>query len=129
MNSDRYFSLRKVVSDVANNKLVTYVFKEENFQDSRRIMNNNNICYRVVTGVRFKKVNQIIHIQIQQGELMPRGNIDKASVHWKSIEEFNVLDSNIKNGIDYHTLSWEKRGLDLDDLVLDKNYLLTGTFK
>lgn len=129
MNSDRYFSLRKVVSDVANNKLVIYVFKEENFQDSRRIMNNNNICYRVVTGVRFKKVNQIIHIQIQQGELMPRGNIDKASVHWKSIEEFNVLDSNIKNGIDYHTLSWEKRGLDLDDLVLDKNYLLTGTFK
>lgn len=129
MNSDRYFSLRKVVSDVANNKLVTYVFKEENFQDSRRIMNNNNICYRVVTGVRFKKVNQIIHIQIQQGELMPRGNIDKASVHWKSIEEFNVLDSNIKNGIDYHTLSWEKRGLDLDDLILDKNYLLTGTFK
>lgn len=129
MNSDRYFSLRKVVSDVANNKLVTYVFKEENFQDSRRTMNNNNICYRVVTGVRFKKVNQIIHIQIQQGELMPRGNIDKASVHWKSIEEFNVLDSNIKNGIDYHTLSWEKRGLDLDDLVLDKNYLLTGTFK
>lgn len=129
MNSDRYFSLRKVVSDVANNKLVTYVFKEENFQDSRRIINNNNICYRVVTGVRFKKVNQIIHIQIQQGELMPRGNIDKASVHWKSIEEFNVLDSNIKNGIDYHTLSWEKRGLDLDDLILDKNYLLTGTFK
>lgn len=129
MNSDRYFSLRKVVSDVANNKLVIYVFKEENFQDSRRIMNNNNICYRVVTGVRFKKVNQIIHIQIQQGELMPRGNIDKASVHWKSIEEFNVLDSNIKNGIDYHTLSWEKRGLDLDDLILDKNYLLTGTFK
>lgn len=129
MNSDRYFSLRKVVSDVANNKLVIYVFKEENFQDSRRIINNNNICYRVVTGVRFKKVNQIIHIQIQQGELMPRGNIDKASVHWKSIEEFNVLDSNIKNGIDYHTLSWEKRGLDLDDLVLDKNYLLTGTFK
>lgn len=129
MNSDRYFSLRKVVSDVANNKLVIYVFKEENFQDSRRTMNNNNICYRVVTGVRFKKVNQIIHIQIQQGELMPRGNIDKASVHWKSIEEFNVLDSNIKNGIDYHTLSWEKRGLDLDDLVLDKNYLLTGTFK
>lgn len=129
MNSDRYFSLRKVVSDVANNKLVIYVFKEENFQDSRRTMNNNNICYRVVTGVRFKKVNQIIHIQIQQGELMPRGNIDKASVHWKSIEEFNVLDSNIKNGIDYHTLSWEKRGLDLDDLILDKNYLLTGTFK
>ncbi|XP_016912743.1 uncharacterized protein LOC107998157 isoform X2 [Apis cerana] len=100
MNSDRYFSLRKVVSDVANNK--------------------------VVTGVRFKKVNQIIHIQIQQGELMPRGNIDKTSVQWKSIEEFNVLDNNIKNGIDYHTLSWEKRGLDLDDLVLDKNYLLTG---
>ncbi|CAL7947526.1 unnamed protein product [Xylocopa violacea] len=100
MNSDRYFSLRKVVSDIANNK--------------------------VVTGVRFKKVNQIMHIQIQEGELMPRGNINKSTVQWKPIEAFNILDSNVTDGVDYHTLSWEKRGLDLDDLTLDKNYLLTG---
>ncbi|XP_050578419.1 uncharacterized protein LOC126916546 isoform X1 [Bombus affinis] len=100
VNSDRYFSLREVVSDVANNK--------------------------VVTGIRFKKVKQIIHMQIQEGELMPRGYINKSSIRWKPIEEFSVLDNNVKNGVDYHTLSWEKRGLDLDDLVLDDNLLLTG---
>ncbi|XP_071856775.1 chemokine-like protein orion isoform X2 [Bombus fervidus] len=100
VNSDRYFSLREVVSDVANNK--------------------------VVTGIRFKKVKQIIHMQIQEGELMSRGYINKSSIRWKPIEEFSVLDNNVKNGVDYHTLSWEKRGLDLDDLVLDDNLLLTG---
>ncbi|XP_068970446.1 uncharacterized protein orion isoform X2 [Bombus flavifrons] len=100
VNSDRYFSLREVVSDVANNK--------------------------VVTGIRFKKVKQIIHMQIQEGELMPHGYINKSTIWWKPIEEFSVLDNNVKNGVDYHTLSWEKRGLDLDDLVLDDNLLLTG---
>ena len=92
-------------------------------------MINVIICCRVVTGIRFRKVNQIIHMQIQEGELLPRGYIDQSTVHWKPIEEFSVLDRNVKNGIDYHTLSWEKRGLDLDDLVHDDDdYLLTGTF-
>ncbi|KOC63814.1 hypothetical protein WH47_01144 [Habropoda laboriosa] len=99
-NSDRYFSLRKVMSDVANNK--------------------------VVTGIRFKKVNQIIHMQIQQGELMSRGNINESTIEWKPVDAFNILDSNVTNSVDYHTLSWEKRGLDLDDYVLDGKFLLTG---
>ncbi|CAK9823191.1 hypothetical protein ANTRET_LOCUS1580 [Anthophora retusa] len=99
-NSDRYFSLREVVSDVANNK--------------------------VVTGIRFKKVNQIIHMQIQEGELMPHGNINKTTIEWKPVNAFSILDSNVTNSVDYHTLSWEKRGLDLDDYVLDGRYLLTG---
>lgn len=65
-------------------------------------------------------------MQIQEGELMPRGIINKTSLQWKPIEEFSVLDDNVKNGVDYHTLSWENRGLELDDLSLDTNYLLTG---
>ncbi|XP_029052070.1 uncharacterized protein LOC114880335 isoform X2 [Osmia bicornis bicornis] len=98
--SDRYFSLRTVISDVANNK--------------------------IVTGLRLKKVNQIIHMQIQEGELMPLGGINKTSVQWKPIDIFSILDSNVKKDIDYHTISWEKRGLDLDDLEAGDYYLLTG---
>lgn len=98
--SDRYFSLREVTSDTANNK--------------------------VVTGVALKKVNQIVHIQIQEGQLLPRGNINKTTVAWKPVDTFSRLDKNVKNGIDYHTLAWEKRGLDLDDLVSDQNHLITG---
>ncbi|XP_054008089.1 uncharacterized protein LOC128892046 isoform X1 [Hylaeus anthracinus] len=98
--SDRYVSLQSVHSDVANNK--------------------------VITGIAFKKVNQVIHIEIQEGELLPRGNINKTTVSWKPIEAFNILDKNVKNGIDYHTLAWEERGLDLDDLVPAQDHLLTG---
>lgn len=87
------------------------------------------VRHRVVTGVQFKKVNQIMHIQIQEGELMPRGIVNKTTVQWKPIEAFSVLDSNVKSGVDYHALSWEKRGLDMDDLVLDQNYILTGISK
>ncbi|XP_053987379.1 uncharacterized protein LOC128880873 isoform X2 [Hylaeus volcanicus] len=98
--SDRYVSLQSVHSDVANNK--------------------------VITGIAFKKVNQVIHIEIQEGELLPRGNVNKTTVSWKPIEAFNILDKNVKNGIDYHTLAWEERGLDLDDLVPAQDHLLTG---
>ncbi|KAK9746595.1 protein of unknown function (DUF4803) [Popillia japonica] len=44
--SDRYFSLKDVVSDVKNNK--------------------------VVTGIRFAKKNKMIHLQVQQGEILPQ---------------------------------------------------------
>ncbi|XP_043254593.1 uncharacterized protein LOC122398605 isoform X2 [Colletes gigas] len=98
--SDRYFSLQKVTSDVANNK--------------------------VITGVALKKVNQIIHIQIQEGNLMPRGYINETTIAWKPIDAFHILDKDVKSNIDYHTLAWEKRGLDLDDLVPAQDHLLTG---
>ncbi|XP_033321630.2 chemokine-like protein orion isoform X1 [Megalopta genalis] len=98
--SDRYFSLHEVTSDTANNK--------------------------VVTGIALKKVNQIIHIQIQEGQLLERGTINKTTVAWKPIKPFSILDRNVSNGVDYHTLVWEKRGLDLDDLMADQNHLVTG---
>ncbi|XP_015431569.1 PREDICTED: uncharacterized protein LOC107187895 isoform X2 [Dufourea novaeangliae] len=98
--SDRYFSLRSVTSDIGNNK--------------------------VITGIALKKANNIMHLQIQEGELLPRGNINRTTVAWKPIEAFSRLDSNVKSGVDYHTLAWEKRGVDLDDLVPDQEHLLTG---
>ncbi|KAJ8687401.1 hypothetical protein QAD02_023195 [Eretmocerus hayati] len=98
--SDRYFNLRPVVSDIDKNK--------------------------VVTGVRMKKVNQIIHIQIQEGKLLPRGFIEPSSVSWKKIDNYTIYDSNVKSGVDYHTIMWEKRAVDLDDLDAPADHLLTG---
>lgn len=57
---------------------------------------------------------------------MPRGNINKTTISWKSIDAFSILDRNVKSDIDYHTLTWEERGLDLDDLVPAQDHLLTG---
>jgi len=39
------------------------------------------------------------------------------------------MDSHIRNGVDYHTIVWEKRALDLDDLLAVPDHLLTGNSK
>jgi len=98
--SDRFFNMRSVIADIKNNQ--------------------------VVTGLRFVKKNRIIHLQIQQGKLLPRGNIDPATVEWVPVEDYKTTDRNIFNGQDYHTLSWEHRSIDLDDLVADEGHVLTG---
>lgn len=99
-SSDRYFSLRSVMSDISNN--------------------------RVITGIRIKKINQIIHMQIQEGQLLPRGAINTSTTEWQPVDAFSIMDANIRSGIDYHKLVWEKRALDLDDLQSSQDHLLTG---
>ncbi|XP_030758643.1 uncharacterized protein LOC115884266 [Sitophilus oryzae] len=98
--SDRYINMRSVLSDIKNNK--------------------------VVTGLRFVKKNRIIHLQIQEGELLPGLNVNASSVTWKPVEDYKITDRKVFNGQDFHTLTWEKRALDLDDLEADDGYVMTG---
>ncbi|XP_066151749.1 uncharacterized protein [Euwallacea fornicatus] len=98
--SDRYFNMRASISDIQNNK--------------------------VVTGLRFVKSNRVIHLQIQEGELLPRMTINASTVTWKEVENYKITDRKIFNGQDYHTFTWEKRRLDLDDLEADEGHVLTG---
>lgn len=72
--------------------------------------------FRVVTGVRFAKKNRVIHLQIQEGQLMERGRINASSVNWIPLEDYTILDKGIRDGRDYHTLAWDRREVDLDDL-------------
>lgn len=83
-------------------------------------------AYRVIIGAKLKKVNQIIHIQIQEGQILPRGGINISTIEWKPIDEFTTMSTNVKNGVDYHQFMWEKRAVDLDDLLPPKDHLLTG---
>lgn len=99
-NSDRYFNMRPATSDIKNNM--------------------------VVTGLRFAKHNRIIHLQIQEGRLLPRGNIDPESVHWVPVEDYKLTDRHVFNKQDYHTMNWESRALDLDDLIAEEGHLVTG---
>ncbi|XP_057660741.1 uncharacterized protein LOC130896576 [Diorhabda carinulata] len=99
-NSDRYVNMRPVISNISNNM--------------------------VVVGLRFVKKNRIIHVQIQEGKLLPRGNIDQSSVRWVPVEDYRITDRKIYSGQDYHTFSWEKRAIDLDDLEADEGYVVTG---
>ncbi|XP_014289814.1 uncharacterized protein orion isoform X1 [Halyomorpha halys] len=98
--SDRYFNLRAVTSDKANNK--------------------------VVTGIRFTKVNRIIHLQVQEGELLPLGGINETTIQWKPVEDYNIDDKGVTVGVDYHMLTWEGRAIDLDDIKVPQDCVVTG---
>lgn len=73
--------------------------------------------FRVVTGVRFVKQNRIIHLQVQESQLLEYGDVNSTSTRWVPIPQFTILDRGIKDGIDYHTLSFDRREIDLDDIT------------
>ncbi|XP_037716793.1 uncharacterized protein LOC119551500 [Drosophila subpulchrella] len=99
--SDRYFNLRDSMSDFKQNK--------------------------IVTGVRFVKSQRVFHLQLQQGELLPRGAINNSSLEWLPVEDYNVSDVDIRDGYDYHTLSMDSRALDLDEIsVNSSDQVVTG---
>ncbi|XP_023032660.1 uncharacterized protein LOC6644823 isoform X1 [Drosophila willistoni] len=101
LKSDRFFNLRESLSDVKRN--------------------------RVVTGLRFVKLNRIFHLQIQEAELLPRGAVNESTLEWRKIDSYNIFDRDVKKGVDYHTLSYESRSIDLDDIYTDDNsYVVTG---
>lgn len=100
IKSDRYFNLRPSVSDKRKN--------------------------RVITGIRFTKVNRVIHLQIQEGELLPMGGINASTVEWQPVDAYSIDDEGVTVGTDYHMLTWESRAIDLDDLKLPHNSVLTG---
>ncbi|XP_049817673.1 uncharacterized protein LOC109609294 [Aethina tumida] len=99
-DSDRYWNIREVNSDIMSN--------------------------RVVTGVRFVKHNRIIHLQIQQGQLLKNGRININSLEWKPVEDYSVTDSHKSKDLDYFKLHYNRRSIDLDDLHVDKGYVVTG---
>jgi hypothetical protein len=81
---------------------------------------------RVVTGLRFVKHNRILHLQIQEGRLVQNGEIDPTTVRWVPVEDYKLLDKTIYEGQDYHTLSWEQRGFELHDVMVDEGFVVTG---
>ncbi|XP_038209829.1 uncharacterized protein LOC119830767 isoform X1 [Zerene cesonia] len=96
--SDRYFSLWDATSDVNNNK--------------------------VVTGIRLVKYGRVFHLQVSEGALGPRGAV--AAAGWVPVTKFDVDDAGVRDGIDYHTLTYEKRAVDLDELDSPQGHVLTG---
>lgn len=71
---------------------------------------------RVITGLRFVKINRVVHIQIQEGSLLPHGVVNASSLRWKPVDTSKP---------DYK-MSWEKRSIDLDDLQAPEGYVVTG---
>lgn len=98
--SDRYFSLREATSNVSANN--------------------------VVTGLRFRKINRIVHLQIQEGKLLGRGMVNSSTIQWRPVAEFRLTDRAIQKNVDYHTMAWNRRAIDTDDLMAPAQHVVTG---
>lgn len=86
--------------------------------------------FRVITGVRFTKVKQMFHLQAEEGELGPRGAISESSRQWIQVpgSEFSYRNKTLKDGVDYHTLTYEARTIDIDNVIAPENMVVTGDY-
>lgn len=84
--------------------------------------------FRVVTGLRFVVKNDIVHLQAQDGKLLPNGRIDNNTVSWVPLEEYAVTDDDRHENEDFIRLKYERRSLNLDEIIYSSNYVVTGKF-
>lgn len=103
-NSDRYFSAREVVSDIQRNQ--------------------------IVTGVSLTKRNGLIQFLIAQRQLNAFGNVDRSHVEyaWSLAEQFVPNQNQSQEGIDFFTLTYENRSLNLDTVIAPTggHWVVTG---
>lgn len=93
----------------------------------------NSFCFRVISGVGLTKVNRIIQLKILERELLPNGQLGQIdgpnsanSQSWRTSKEFSIDDYDVEEGIDFHTLTWEHRAIDLDSVVDSGIRVVTG---
>ncbi|XP_063904374.1 uncharacterized protein LOC135123541 isoform X2 [Zophobas morio] len=91
-----------------------------------RVAMSNTAGNKVVTGLRFVKHNRIIHLQVQEGKLLPFGQIDLSTVRWVPPEDYSIQNKNYHKNEDYHVFTWEERGVDLADIKAENGTVITG---
>lgn len=72
----------------------------------------------------------MFHIQVQEGDLGARGLIKEQSRQWVEVPgpEFTYKNKTLKDGIDYHTLTYTARAIDFDNIMAPVNMVITGIF-
>ncbi|XP_053609791.1 uncharacterized protein orion isoform X4 [Plodia interpunctella] len=97
--TNRYFSLHEATVDVDHKK--------------------------VVTGIRLVKHGRVFHLQVSEGTLGERGSVTPGS--WVELKsKFDPEDYEVTEGVDFHTLTYEKRAIDLDELESPSGHVMTG---
>ena len=82
---------------------------------------------RLITGVKFVKIGRVVHIQIQEGQALPRGVVNESTIDWQPIVPVEISHPDSpEDGLGYATLNYEQRAVDLDDLVAPEGHVVTG---
>lgn len=76
-----------------------------------------------------KKFQGVFHLLITERELLGYGIVNTTLSMWSSWNTagyFSIEDPYIRDGIDYHTLTWENRSINLDTVFVPEGKLVTG---
>lgn len=91
----------------------------------------------IVTGVAITKRNRMFQFQIAESTLLPFGHVNttvagtvdsshSTSNRFKVHPEFKFTDADITNGVDYHTLTYDHRAINLDTVQAPAGKVVTG---
>lgn len=84
---------------------------------------------RVVTGVQLTKRDGIIQFSVAERELSAYGNVDTVideQFSWKFPPQFSIDDNQTREGVEYATLTYENRSINLDTIVAPNGEVVTG---
>lgn len=97
----------------------------------------------MITGARFVKFNRTIFLQIQEGKLLPYGEVDAGTIRWVKLNKnprgkkemrvfFRIKSFKIIVMIRFffysetYELEWKNgREIELNDIIAEKGYVLT----
>ncbi|CAG5076362.1 Protein of unknown function [Cotesia congregata] len=83
----------------------------------------------------------MIHVQVEEGKLLPAGQIEESSLHLKELEDFKNLkkgdegrfvkingddQENLEHGTDYQFIHFDHRDVNLDNVNSPPGYVVTG---
>lgn len=91
--------------------------------------------------MRLRKKDNVVHVQIEEARLLPGGEIDTSTRRWIPLDDLVYRKNTPEGGFwkvqgteqiglvfneDYTFLSNNKKSLYLDQIVVDKDYVVTG---
>lgn len=82
----------------------------------------------IVTGVALTKRNGVVQFVIAQRQLLPFGNVDRSHIEygWNLAEHFAPNSNQSEEAVDYVTLTYENRSLNLDTVTEASGHVVTG---
>lgn len=80
----------------------------------------------MISGIQLVKKNGIIHLHAIERTLLPNANLNKSESWNVTNDNFTLSDADVKEGVDYYTLNYENRTLNLDTITAARDQLVTG---
>lgn len=83
----------------------------------------------MVSAIALRKFQGVFHLVVTERELRPYATLDTSTPTWhsyNSVDYFHINDAQVRNGIDYHTLTWENRTINLDTVEIPTGKAVTG---